>query len=211
MEWKPKQWDGPLQFEDVTSGELMMLPTDMALKTDPKFRVYAELYAKDEEAFFRDFAASFGKLLTLGVAAQNPAPRTEAEQASLDLMEAAMHGSLSVVKKLAPKADVHAVEKASGRNALHKAAFWGHEGTVAYLVHEAKLNINASYYNGDTPLHDAVRFGHQKVVDILIAGKADLSLKNRDGDTPLDVAVKYRQKETLVQSLKSATANGPKL
>jgi ankyrin repeat protein len=202
MEWKPRTWDGPLQYEDVETGELMMLPTDLALKTDPKFRVYAELYAKNEEAFFRDFAAAFGKLLTLGVDASQPAPRTEAEQASLDLMEAAMHGSLSVVQKLAPKADVHTVEKASGRNALHKAAFWGHEGTVAFLINEAKVNVNAADYNGDTALHDAARFGHQKVADILIAGKADLSLKNRDGDTPHDVAIKYHQVATLVNSLK---------
>lgn len=33
LEWKPRQWDGPLQFQDP-SGHLMMLPTDMALIED---------------------------------------------------------------------------------------------------------------------------------------------------------------------------------
>jgi len=52
LEWRPKKWDGPLQYEDVDTGELMMLPSDMALRTDEKFRVFAEIYAKDQEVFF---------------------------------------------------------------------------------------------------------------------------------------------------------------
>lgn len=32
LEWKPRQWDGPLQYEDP-SHTLMMLPTDIALTT----------------------------------------------------------------------------------------------------------------------------------------------------------------------------------
>jgi len=211
MDWKPRQWDGPLQYEDVLTGELMMLPTDLCLKTDPQFRVWAEKYANDEQLFFNDFAAAFSKLLHLG-APSHPAPvLTEVDQASLDLMAAAMHGNLSVVQKLAPKANVHATEKSSGRNALHKASFWGHHATVSYLINEAKLNVNAVDFNGDTALHDAVRFGHQNVVDILLAAKSDLTIKNRDGDTPLDVGVKYRQNEKLLACLKSGTPSGSKL
>ena len=47
-----KKWKGPLQYEDKTSKSLMMLPTDMALVWDKKFRPYVELYAKDDEKFF---------------------------------------------------------------------------------------------------------------------------------------------------------------
>lgn len=47
--------------------ELMMLPTDMALIKDEKFRKYVELYAKDRDLFFKDFSAAFSKLLELGV------------------------------------------------------------------------------------------------------------------------------------------------
>ena len=63
--WTKKQWDGPMQYEDPT-GELMMLPADMALLTDPKFSVIVKEYAADEEVFFQDFAQAFGKLLELG-------------------------------------------------------------------------------------------------------------------------------------------------
>ena len=45
----------------------MMLPSDIALIQDPKLRHFVEIYAKDEDAFFRDFAAAFSKLLELGI------------------------------------------------------------------------------------------------------------------------------------------------
>jgi cytochrome c peroxidase len=70
--WSPKTthngkpWTGPDQFEDST-GKLMMLPSDIALTLDPEFKKYVELYAKDETAFFKDFASAFAKLLELGV------------------------------------------------------------------------------------------------------------------------------------------------
>jgi len=64
--WVPRKWDGPLQFTDAT-GELMMLPADLALLKDAEFKKYVDLYAKDEATFFKDFAAAFSKLLELGV------------------------------------------------------------------------------------------------------------------------------------------------
>eukprot|EP00877_Chromochloris_zofingiensis_P009410 jgi/Chrzof1/4722/Cz14g23320.t1 len=64
--WRKKRWDGPVQYEDK-SGQLMMLPADMALLWDKNFKKYVDLYAKDEEAFSKDFASAFAKLLELGV------------------------------------------------------------------------------------------------------------------------------------------------
>eukprot|EP00816_Leptocylindrus_hargravesii_P009824 CAMPEP_0196808532 /NCGR_PEP_ID=MMETSP1362-20130617/8523_1 /TAXON_ID=163516 /ORGANISM="Leptocylindrus danicus, Strain CCMP1856" /LENGTH=320 /DNA_ID=CAMNT_0042182911 /DNA_START=17 /DNA_END=979 /DNA_ORIENTATION=- len=71
--WSPKvshngkPWTGPDQYEDAT-GKLMMLPSDIALIQDPEFKKYVELYAKDQDVFFKDFAKAFSKLLALGVA-----------------------------------------------------------------------------------------------------------------------------------------------
>lgn len=70
--WSPKvthngkPWTGPDQFEDAT-GALMMLPSDMWLIADPDFKKWVEVYAKDEDRFFRDFAKAFTKLIELGV------------------------------------------------------------------------------------------------------------------------------------------------
>ena len=64
----------PLKFDnsyfvELLKGELdglLKLPTDVALLDDPEFRRYVELYAKDEDAFFRDYAVSHKKLSELG-------------------------------------------------------------------------------------------------------------------------------------------------
>lgn len=69
--WSPKTthqgkpWTGPDQFEDQT-GSLMMLPSDVVLIADPAFKKWVEIYAKDEDRFFKDFAKAFAKLLELG-------------------------------------------------------------------------------------------------------------------------------------------------
>mmetsp|Transcript_59050 Transcript_59050/g.131626 ORF Transcript_59050/g.131626 Transcript_59050/m.131626 type:complete len:231 (-) Transcript_59050:174-866(-) len=65
LPWTIKEWDGPMQFEDP-SGKLMMLPSDIVLIQDKKFRKYVQMYAKDNELFFKDFAAAFIKLEELG-------------------------------------------------------------------------------------------------------------------------------------------------
>lgn len=64
----------PLKFDnsyfvELLKGEsegLLKLPTDAALLEDPEFRPYVELYAKDEEVFFKDYAISHKKLAELG-------------------------------------------------------------------------------------------------------------------------------------------------
>ncbi|KAL3038804.1 hypothetical protein AAZX31_01G152100 [Glycine max] len=65
------QWTkDPLKFDNSyfvellrgESKDLLKLPTDKALVEDPNFRKYVELYAKDEDAFFADYATSYKKL-----------------------------------------------------------------------------------------------------------------------------------------------------
>ncbi|XP_020217105.1 L-ascorbate peroxidase 3 [Cajanus cajan] len=69
------QWTkDPLKFDNSyfvellkgDSKDLLKLPTDKALVEDLKFRKYVELYAKDEDAFFADYASSHKKLSELG-------------------------------------------------------------------------------------------------------------------------------------------------
>lgn len=66
-EWVVKKWDGPKQYVDKKTGELMMLEGDMALLKDKDFKKWVEIYAADEKKFFKDFAAAFKKLEELGV------------------------------------------------------------------------------------------------------------------------------------------------
>lgn len=70
--WSYRKWDGPKQFQDVSTKSLMMLPTDMALIKDKSFRSHVERYAKDNEAFFKDFSDVLLKLFELGVPFTTP-------------------------------------------------------------------------------------------------------------------------------------------
>lgn len=200
--WRKKQWNGPPQYEDAETGTLMMLPTDLVLIEDPKFRPYVELYARDQDAFFRDFANAFAKLISLGCPPQcDPfraaAPQSERDKASAEFRELAMHGSVGPARKIAAKADVHQVEPTSGRTALHKAAFWGHVEMVRYLVNELKLNVHARDNYGDTALHDASKFGHAEVVKILLEAGADPTRKNNAGLSPIALAREYDKPDVL--------------
>ncbi|KAG6276990.1 heme peroxidase [Claviceps purpurea] len=65
--WQWKKWNGPKQYEDAKTKTLMMLPTDMVLVQDKKFKPVTEKYAKDNALFFRDFSAVVTKLFELGV------------------------------------------------------------------------------------------------------------------------------------------------
>jgi cytochrome c peroxidase len=74
LDWKPRKLaTGMTQFvyEDPDAEDeeepLMMLPTDMALKTDPAFLPWVQRYAEDKELFFDHFAKVFAKLLELGI------------------------------------------------------------------------------------------------------------------------------------------------
>ncbi|KAF2155652.1 class II peroxidase [Myriangium duriaei CBS 260.36] len=65
--WSYRKWNGPKQFQDVSSKSLMMLPSDMALIKDKSFRPHVERYAKDNEAFFKEFSDVVVRLFELGV------------------------------------------------------------------------------------------------------------------------------------------------
>lgn len=59
--------NGGYQYVDKNNTDVMMLPAEIAMLNDKEFKKYIELYAKDEQKFFEDFAAVFKKLIELGV------------------------------------------------------------------------------------------------------------------------------------------------
>ncbi|KAJ3051294.1 heme peroxidase [Rhizophlyctis rosea] len=65
--WVERKWKGPKQFADKATGDLMMLPADLAFVKDRAFKKYVDLYAKDDQKFYDDFALAFQKLEELGV------------------------------------------------------------------------------------------------------------------------------------------------
>ncbi|KAF1991900.1 class II peroxidase [Aulographum hederae CBS 113979] len=71
VDWKHKQLpSGIRQFmyiDEDLGEELMMLPTDIALRDDAKFKVWVQRYAEDRDVFFEDFTKVFAKLMELGL------------------------------------------------------------------------------------------------------------------------------------------------
>lgn len=196
LKWTKKKWDGPEQFEDE-SGELMMLPTDICLTTDPGFLPYVKEYAASQELFFQDFAAVFGKLIALGAKQEATAKQSALDKASALFRKEAMHGATDAMKKAAKDADVHQVEASSGRTAMHKAAYWGHDHVLPFLINEYRIDVNAQDFNGDTAAHDAAKFGHVKVVQQLVSGGANLTIKNKDGLDVFSLAERYGKTKVL--------------
>ncbi|KAF7087314.1 hypothetical protein CFC21_090515 [Triticum aestivum] len=91
-------------FKDIKEQrdqELLVLPTDAALFDDPSFKVYAEKYAEDQGAFFKDYAEAHAKLSNLGAKFDPP------EGFSLDEDKGAVATEEKVVADPAPTSDTN--------------------------------------------------------------------------------------------------------
>lgn len=54
---------------------IMMLPSDYALRQDPKYLVYVKKYANDQDLFFEDFKNVSVKLIERGITFDESCPR----------------------------------------------------------------------------------------------------------------------------------------
>jgi hypothetical protein len=76
---------------------------------------------------------------------------------------------------------------------------------VTELLLEHGADPNNKKWNGDTPLHQAVSDQSKWIVRALINADADVSIRNSNGETPLQLA------EDIVQSVKEAIEEDPEL
>ena len=99
---------------------------------------------------------------------------------------AAGYNNLEVAEYLLQHgADVNAQDK-GGLIPLHNAASYGHVDVAALLI---KYNacVNATDKWAFTPLHEAAQKGRTQLCALLLAHGADPTLKNQEGQTPLDL------------------------
>jgi ankyrin repeat protein len=110
------------------------------------------------------------------------------------LLSAVCENSADMMRLLVEKgANVNASEKA-GYTALSTALRKEQPGNAAFLIDHG-ADINTAAPGKWTPLHFAAYFGYEDVAKKLIAKGADRSAKNKDGNTPLDIAKKRNRQE----------------
>ena len=91
-------------------------------------------------------------------------------------------------------------------DALLRAASAGNADTVRALLASPNVDVNGTDDQGNTPLIQAARFGHDEVVRALLIAKADVKIKNNEGKTALTVAAEAGHDQT-VAVLTQAGAN----
>ena len=110
------------------------------------------------------------------------------------LHNACMYGHARMVKLVASKALGDKDEKAfvddSGNTLLHIAALHGQYEIAKFLIADYSNHcpIDHKNYRGQTALHCACIGGHTRVAKFLVANKADITVRDEDGDTPLKKA-----------------------
>ncbi len=95
--------------------------------------------------------------------------------------------------------------RSSETDALLRAARAGNADTVKALVANSNVDVNGIDEQGNTPLIEAARFGHDEVVTALLVAKADVKIKNDEGKTALMLASEGGHDQT-VRALTQAGA-----
>ncbi|XP_062234441.1 ankyrin repeat domain-containing protein 22 isoform X2 [Platichthys flesus] len=60
------------------------------------------------------------------------------------------------------------------------------------VVLRSKVNVNAADYKGNTALHFVCQRKSHRLVPLLLHRNADSSIRNHDGETPLDIATRLK-------------------
>ena len=124
------------------------------------------------------------------------------------LVIAAYKGYTEIVKLLLEAgADITAVDPEMKATALHAAAYAGRTDAARVLI-AYKIDIDKQGpYNGYTALHDAVWQNSIETAKVLIEAGANLKIKSKDGQTPLELA-KAKGRREIVALMEQKTRSG---
>lgn len=104
---------------------------------------------------------------------------------------------LSVVVSIAGCGVAQRATRSPETDALFRAARAGNADTVRTLLATPNVDVNGVDEQGNTPLIEAARLGHDEVVTALLIGKADAKVKNNDGKTALMLASEAGHNDTV--------------
>jgi ankyrin repeat protein len=140
------------------------------------------------------------KLLLHNGAADRP---TAAGSGRTPLFYAAIQGHQDIAFLLLDKGFEVSAKDTDGRTSLHFAALKGNERMVQLLLDNGAEVSTKAKTDGGTPLHWAALEGCERVVKLLIDKGADMLARDKDGNTPADLAA--RSYPQIVAMLKAET------
>jgi len=85
----------------------------------------------------------------------------------------------------------------SGRTALICASIYGREGCVRLLLEAKAIEVNAKNNYDQTALHYAAHDGYLAIAKRLLEGGADVTLRDKYGETAIDLARKQGKSEVV--------------
>ncbi len=164
-------------------------------------------------AVFRGKHAVVKQLLE---AQADPSLKTSDNSTALHLAAASGHGAASIPLLLGHGADVEAVNQ-KGWTPLHTAAFYHASAEARALLHgNPPASVDPRTPQGATPLflalENAVRSQDPELdatVDILLDAGADAGIRNRDGQTPMDLARAKGLQRVVERLTQTATRSSP--
>jgi ankyrin repeat protein len=106
----------------------------------------------------------------------------------------------------------HAMPR-GGETALHHAADNDQTDAIRLLIrrgadvnhqtkHDGPSELNFGTFWGETPLHVAAVRGDEAMIQALLAGGADKTIKTAEGETPLDQAERHQRPAEILQLLR---------
>lgn len=111
----------------------------------------------------------------------------------VNLMFAAYSGDVSALRRFALSALDMEQRDYDSRTALHVAAAEGHMEAVIFLTEICKVSPHLKDRWGNTPLDDAMQFGHEVIVTVL----QEYQRINNDTDTPPDTDEQKTSQDTV--------------
>ena len=89
---------------------------------------------------------------------------------------------------------------------VHARYAGGHAHVVSFLTQSCCAKVGDADFAGDTPLHDAARFGHTECAALLIGARCDVNVLTSAGSSAVGIAARLGHREC-VERLVDANAD----
>eukprot|EP00944_MAST-04C_sp_MAST-4C-sp1_P004885 g4885.t1 len=158
---------------------------------------------KNDDIFKRMMSKYYNITTDTKVAAPEPPKMskgvTKSGQSASECHWAAYNGDIDKLQSLLDLQGESEVLDSLGRSALFYAACQGHYDACAFLIDHRHEWANVSDRKGDTPMHVASYYKHNRIVELLVQSAVDVSIRNNKGYIPLHVTESVATLKLLIE------------